>query len=44
LPTTIDLSLTLDPPLKVAENFASTDYFPGAESTNFFLYGVRKLE
>ncbi len=41
VPTTVELSMTLDPAIKLNENFAPTDYFPGGESTNFFLYGVR---
>ena len=44
VPTTVELSMTLDPPIKLNESFAPTDYFPGKESTNLFLYGVRCLE
>lgn len=41
VPTTIELTMTLDPQIKVNEDMVSTTYFPGAESTNLFLYGIR---
>jgi hypothetical protein len=41
IPTTIELTMTLEPQIKVNEDLSATTYFPGAESTNLFLYGIR---
>ncbi|CAK70738.1 unnamed protein product (macronuclear) [Paramecium tetraurelia] len=43
IPTTIELTMTLEPSIKVNEDLSATTYFPGAESTNLFLYGIRQL-